>query len=205
MTHDLPDRYRSRTLDNFDPSASPSAAKALDAARRVAAGELRSLVLVGTPGVGKTHLMAGIFRAVSERIVAAWMEERAAAIAEFRPVSTMQLPEWCSVPELVSDLRTEMGTDLHAASDRSHRLRTWPALLVLDDLGREKVSDWTGELVYTIANARYEAMLPTIASSNLGPKELASSGYWPVVSRLAEDGALIHIEAPDRRLTGGAA
>jgi hypothetical protein len=45
-------------------------------------------------------------------------------------------------------------------------------------------------------------MLPTIASSNLSPAELAASGYWPVVSRLAEDGALVRIEAPDRRIEG---
>lgn len=200
MTHDIPLRYRDRTLDGYDPTVSPSSAQALDAARRVASGDLRSLVLVGPPGVGKTHLMAGIFRAVHERTIAAWLETRAAAVAEFRPVQPMQLPEWCSVPALVSDLRTEMGTDLHAASDRAIRLRSWPALLVLDDLGREKVSDWTGELVYTIANARYEAQLQTIASSNLRPADLATSGYWPVVSRLAEDGALIHVEAPDFRM-----
>lgn len=199
---ELPTRYRDRTLDGYDGSVSPSAGKALDAARRVAAGDLRSLVLVGPPGVGKTHLMAGIFRVVTERAIVAWKRDRAAAIEAFQPVPPMLLPEWCSVPELVSDLRTEMGTDLHAASDRALRLRTWPSLLVLDDLGREKISDWTGELVYTIANARYEALLPTIASSNLGPKELATSGYWPVVSRLAEDGALVHVEAPDRRLGG---
>ena len=196
----VPDRYRDRTLDGYDGTVSPSARKALEAAHRVAAGELRTLVLVGPPGVGKTHLMAAIFRLVSERTVAGWLEARAAAIAEFRPVPTMQLPEWCSVPELVSDLRTEMGTDFHAASDRALRLRTWPALLVLDDLGREKISDWTGELVYTLVNARYEALLPTIASSNLTPSDLAASGYWPVVSRLAEDGALVHIEAADQRI-----
>ena len=202
MRSDVPDRYRDRTLDTYDGSASPTAAKALAAARWVASGEARSLVLVGPPGVGKTHLMAGIFRAVSDRTVAEWMEARHAAIAGFRPVPPMLSPEWCSVPELVADLRTEMGTDLHAASDRAIRLRTWPALLVLDDLGREKISDWTGELVYTLVNARYEAMLPTIASSNLSPAELAASGYWPVVSRLAEDGALVEIKAPDRRIEG---
>lgn len=203
MRSDVPDRYRDRTLDGFDGTVSPSAARALAAAHRVASGESRTLVLVGAPGVGKTHLMAAIFRVASERLMAGWREARAASIAEFRPVPTMHMPEWCSVPELVVDLRTEMGTDLHAASDRAHRLRSWPALLVLDDLGREKISDWTGELVYTIANARYEAMLPTIASSNLTPADLASSGYWPVVSRLAEDGDLVHVEAPDRRIRKG--
>lgn len=201
----VPDRYQDRSLEGFDATVSPSAATALASARRVAAGEARSLVLVGPPGVGKTHLMAGIFHATRDRLMAAWLEARAAGHAEMRHVPEPAWPEWCSVPELVVDLRTEMGTDLHAASDRAARLRSWPALLVLDDLGREKVSDWTGELVYTLVNARYEAMLTTVASSNMTPADLATSGYWPVISRLAEDGELVEIKAPDHRLRRRAA
>ena len=82
-------------------------------------------------------------------------------------------------------------------------LRRHPALVVLDDLGREKASDWTGELVYALVNARYENKLPTLVTSNLSPSELVASPYWPAISRLAEDGALVKIEAPDRRLTTG--
>ena len=74
------------------------------------------------------------------------------------------------------------------------------ALLVLDDLGREKISDWTGELVYSLINSRYEGRLLTVATSNLTPVELRASGYWTAISRLAEDGALVDITAPDRRL-----
>jgi DNA replication protein DnaC len=71
---------------------------------------------------------------------------------------------------------------------------------VLDDLGREKVTDWTGEVVYTLVNGRYEAMLPTVVTTNLTRSDLAESAYWPAISRLAEDGALVAIEAEDRRL-----
>ncbi len=74
----------------------------------------------------------------------------------------------------------------------------WQALI--DDLGREKVSDWTGETIYTLVNGRYERVLPTIVTTNLTGAELAASVYWPVISRLAEGGELVRIGAADYRL-----
>jgi primosomal protein DnaI len=71
---------------------------------------------------------------------------------------------------------------------------------VLDDLGREKVSEWTGELIYAVVNARYEAGLPSVATSNLSPAELIAVGYWPAMSRLAEDGRIVEVTGPDHRL-----
>jgi DNA replication protein DnaC len=78
-------------------------------------------------------------------------------------------------------------------------LRRWRGAVILDDLGQEKVSDWTGEVIYTIVNARYNELLPTIATTNLTDDQLAASPYWSVVSRLAEDGAFVQIVAPDHR------
>jgi hypothetical protein len=43
--------------------------------------------------------------------------------------------------------------------------------------------------------------LPTIVTTNLTGAELASSPYWPVISRLAEDGELVRIDASDYRLS----
>lgn len=59
--------------------------------------------------------------------------------------------------------------------------------------------DDTGQMLGL--NARYEARLPTIVTSNLTAEDLAASfPYWPAISRLAEDGTLVKITAPDHRL-----
>lgn len=47
-------------------------------------------------------------------------------------------------------------------------------LLVLDDLGVEKSTDWVYQVLYTIINYRYEHLLPTIITSNLSLDELAN-------------------------------
>lgn len=47
-------------------------------------------------------------------------------------------------------------------------------LLVLDDLGAEKPTDWTRERLDLLIDARWSAMLPAIYTSNLDPAALAA-------------------------------
>ena len=203
----MPLRYREAELDSFVP-VSDSGKRALDAARRFAGMEIGGLALAGAVGVGKTHLAVGATRLRFERAVAEWTT--ANPIPEFeawgdrakREASAPIGPRWCSVPELIVGLRADM--------DREHEDRRWAAELdalshhrgtvILDDLGREKVSDWTGEAIYSLVNARYEQMVTTVITTNLTGAELAASPYWPVISRIAEDGELVRIEAPDHRI-----
>lgn len=200
-TRIVPARFADRTLDGYEP-ATASQRKALDAARMLAGGGYRSLVLVGPPGVGKSHLAAGVVNAISGRLDEEYVAARDAMTDGDPWPRIPDSPMWTNVADLIVGLRMEMDAPLddRDAATAVRILRRYPALVVLDDLGREKVSDWTGELVYALVNARYEHRLPTLVTSNLTPSELAASPYWPAVSRLAEDGALIRIDAPDRRL-----
>lgn len=174
----LPARYADRTFDGYRP-LTPSQTEALATMRSLAAGTIRNAALLGRPGVGKSHL--------SSAAATEWTRR------------TLVRSEWVNVPQLLIDLRAEYGTDDFDARGLVRTLRASKGLVVLDDLGREKASDWTSEMVYALVNARYEALLPTVATTNLTPDELVANGYWPAVSRLAEDGALVRIEAPDHR------
>lgn len=200
-TGSVPLRFANRTLEGYE-ATNESTSRALLAAQRVANGEIRNLVLVGPTGVGKTHLAAGIVAAVGERLATTYEAAMEALANGDRYPRQPDMPEWCNVADLIVALRLDMDRPLddRDASMRSLHLRRYPGLVVLDDLGREKVSDWTGETVYSLVNARYEALLPTLVTSNLTARELAASPYWPVISRLAEDGALVSVDAPDHRL-----
>lgn len=195
----LPPRFRDRSLDGYQAVTS-SAARALAAARRLVAGEISSLVLSGPTGVGKTHLAAGIVAAIVERDAEAYRVALAAAID--RVPAQPWAPAWVNIADAMVRLRLEMDAPLddRETTLRVRRLHRHPALVVLDDLGRERTSDWTAEVVYAVVNARYEARLPTVVTTNASGQELTSSPYWPAISRLAEDGMLVEITAPDRRL-----
>jgi DNA replication protein DnaC len=75
-------------------------------------------------------------------------------------------------------------------------------LLVLDDLGRERVTDWATERLYVLVNARYGELRPTIATTNLRPSELvALPQYGPIVSRLLDGRQAVRIEGRDQRVS----
>jgi len=205
-TRIVPSRFAGKTLVEF-ASQTKSQNEALAAAAAVVAGSLRNLVLVGPPGVGKTHLAAAIVNAIVTRKDVDYQQRKAEAdalpIDQYRQPVIPDSPMWTNVADLIVSLRMEIDAppDDREASAAVRTLRRWPELVVLDDLGREKSSDWTGEIVYSLVNARYENQLPTVVTSNLSPADLAASPYWPVISRLAEDGALVKVEAPDHRFT----
>ena len=73
-------------------------------------------------------------------------------------------------------------------------------ILLLDDLGAEKQTDWVLEILYRLINYRYEQMLPTFFSSNYSLQELSEKIGDRVVSRIVEKCDIVKIEGEDRRL-----
>lgn len=75
-------------------------------------------------------------------------------------------------------------------------------LLIIDDLGAERDSEYTWEKVMNVIDARYRAGLPLIVTTNLNPKDL----YDPsdirrqrVFSRLKEMCIFLEVNGADRR------
>lgn len=134
----------------------------------------RNLVLFGATGVGKTHAALAAARNVYVRH---------AVVAEFVPVV-----------ELYDRLRP--GGSESALVDACR-----VPLLILDDLGAEKVTDWTAERLYLIVNRRWLDVLPTIATSNLPPEELADAIGGRTYSRLVDHAETVALGGEDRRRT----
>lgn len=84
--------------------------------------------------------------------------------------------------------------------------------LVLDDLGAERVTDWTREWLATLIEGRYINEYPTIVTSNYSPSQLARRlGHDDpivgkrIVSRLVESAEIIKLDRADLRLRKEAA
>ncbi|HUK69046.1 MAG TPA: ATP-binding protein [Streptosporangiaceae bacterium] len=78
-------------------------------------------------------------------------------------------------------------------------------LLVLDDLGAEKPSEWTAERLYEIIDDRYASQRPVIITSNVKTRELAGYTGERVASRLTEMCVTVPLIGDDRRRPGHAA
>lgn len=137
------------------------------------------LVLTGPTGVGKTWQCWGALRAV--------VEGRA---------HTGQGTRWRATthPDLNAEMRPK--------PDGSHAFALDPylaaELLLFDDLGAGKQTDWTGDALYRLVDHRWAHHLPTIYSTNLTRVVLTEAVGDRVVSRLA-DAVHVAIKGGDRR------
>lgn len=133
-----------------------------------------SLFLMGPTGSGKTYESHGALR-----LIAAY-----GAYGTIRSISTA---------DLYAEVRPSAG-----GTEAFDRYAT-TSLLLLDDLGAAKPSEWTEEITYRLINYRYEAMLPTILTSNLEPRKLTEYLGDRVTSRLTEMCQRVALKTPDRR------
>ncbi len=71
-------------------------------------------------------------------------------------------------------------------------------LLLLDDFGADKLTDWGLEQLTTIMNSRYNEMKPTI-TSNVTPSDVANAVGDRLASRFMHNATVIPVISADRR------
>lgn len=137
-----------------------------------------SLLILGVTGVGKTHQAYGAIRAA---------------------VSVTRAVDWqaCTAADLYAGLRPS-GAD---GSGLTYAKAVACPLLLVDDLGAAKVTEWTEETTYRLIDARYRDCRPTVFTSNLGAGQLGAQLGDRVASRLTEMCTRVVIEGIDRRRT----
>jgi DNA replication protein DnaC len=182
----LSKRMRDYTFANFKPYVSPSAARATEKVENYLknweenreAG--RGLYFCGDVGTGKTHLAVAVMNEIMQR----------------KRVPSL----FVTVPEFLDNLREAYmipGRDLDEWMDAVKNAD----LLVLDDLGAEKPNPWVRERLFVVVNHRYREALPTLFTSNIGPKDLASQLGERTASRIIAMCEWISLEGEDYRET----
>lgn len=137
----------------------------------------KGLYFWGNVGSGKTYTAVAIAKAIMEREIAETM--------------------YFSFTDLMSRVRSSYHDDDNT-EDLLERVRTCE-LLVIDDLGLEKATEWVAEQLYLIVNSRYEAMLPMIITSNQSPEDLAAMHNAQISSRILEMCQTVKFSGADRR------
>ena len=135
-----------------------------------------NLVIFGeATGVGKTHAAIGAARPLWERGL-----------------------DLCFIPEgeMFAELRASIDT--HDRSFMADLLDV--EVLVVDDLGAARTTDWQAEQLYNVINRRWMEEVRTVITSNLTPAQLEESIGARTFSRLVgSDAVLVRISGTDRR------
>ena len=152
------------TFDNFKADT-PEKRADLDfvkkEARAYIKGAQNNLVLIGDVGVGKSHLAYSAIKAISDY--------------------NKKLATVINVVDLIAKVKEDFSleayyTNLLSGKDKHDKIE----YLVLDDLGTEKTSEWSSNLIYSILNKRTN----TIITTNLTPPEIQRHYGKRIFSRI---------------------
>lgn len=201
----VPPRYFPHSFDNF--TVSDKTKTAFEAAVQWA--ELddprdRGFSLVGAPGVGKTHLAVAALRRTAQLRGA--QRQNDGEIGLYLDPKTMyeQNMRFINVPIFMDQLRDSIRFTESKARDLWDFVLNRASVVVLDDFGKEKTTDWVTERLYVLIESRYQNLKSTIITSNKTLDELDDLGYGAAVSRLQETGRVVRIDDKDKRPELGA-
>lgn len=136
-----------------------------------------SLLLQGDAGLGKTFLASAIAGAV---------------------VAAQRTVVYFTFSEFMDLIRLQKFEDEQVYRDGLQRLLD-ADLIVLDDLGAEKVTDFVAQELFNLINQRINRQKPMVASTNLRPDEVAEYYGERIASRLLFGFEVLQLRGQDVR------
>jgi len=131
----------------------------------------------GGVGVGKTHLLTAYFIHYAERCIPTV------------PVAWIDAACW------IDAMRQEIDDGSTTELDRALRAR----LLLIDDLGTERLTEWAAERLSLLLRERHAHEKATLITSNFGLDRVAEDMDPRLASRIAE-GIVWKLKGEDQRI-----
>lgn len=125
----------------------------------------RGLWIAGDSGVGKSA---------------------AAAVLVLRAEELGRSALFCEIPELLNTLRRTYREESRLDDETLYRDLEQVDLLVLDDMGTPRVSDWVLEQLFIVVNKRYKTSRGVLVTSDVSPEQLSKQIGWRTVRRLLD-------------------
>lgn len=136
------------TFETWDDARNPALAVVMASVRSWVDAPFGGLILTGPNGVGKTHLaMAAAQYLIQSGLAVRYYESR----------------------RLVDKLRAAVADGNYA--DELRWLREGVGVLIVDDWGAERVTEFSGDALEDVLASRYEFGRPFIVTTNTGPRQ----------------------------------
>jgi DNA replication protein DnaC len=154
----IPPLYQSASFDNFKTEGQQELKSVLNDVRTFARefplGQYPGLLLIGEPGTGKTHLAVAALRHIIQR--------------GFEGIFT-------DYQTLLDRIRSGYDSASNSSDKEAYRQALDAEVLLLDDLGAHRVTDWVQDTVTSIVTHRCNNKKPLIATTNLPDADAGSS------------------------------
>lgn len=139
----------------------------------------KNLFITGKSGVGKTVLAAGIAKECIKKHLSF---------------------QWVSYPAFIMELQNLYRTDKESPFEKAEEVANFSGVLIVDDLGANKATEWVRQITYYIINEREQRMLPIVITSNFSLEEIAEQIDSRISSRIVGMCKSIKLSGKDKRL-----
>lgn len=139
----------------------------------------KSLFITGDSGVGKTTLMAMLAKKYLKDGIGI---------------------SWISFASFIIHLQHGFKSGDNDPFAKAIEVAEFPGIVMIDDLGAEKTTEYVRQIIYYILNDREQTCLPIIITSNLSVSEISTKSDKRIASRIAGMCKQIKLTGKDRRI-----